>query len=109
MHHGGELQHWRCVLLLQPRVVVLLPDVACGDETQPVGDTRPLDRSLVAMRLGYRPRGHESARAPTEYGQPVGIGPALRDCEIGGAVHIAIGAIAEMLIDGHEEIGTVTR
>src|SRR5882724_12334440 len=59
------------------------------------------------MRLRDRPGGHEAAGAPTEDRQAIGIGPALRNGKIGGAVYVGVSAIAKVLVDGVEKIGAV--
>ena len=73
----------------------------------PVGDAGAFDGGLVAVGLGHRPGGHESACAPAEDGEAIGIGPALGDGEVGCAVYIFIGAVAEVLVNGGEKIGTI--
>ena len=60
------------------------------------------------MGLGDGPRRHEPARAPTEDREPIGLRPALLDGVIRRTVDVAIGSIAEVLVNGVQEVGTVT-
>src|ERR1700723_4312909 len=108
-NHRRESQHGARILLLQPSIVVGLPGITGGDETQPVRDARAFDRRLVAVRLRDGPRGHKAAGAPAEYGQPRGIRPSLCNGEVSGAVNVAVSPIAKMLINGRQVRRAETR
>src|SRR5580704_9899202 len=97
MHHGRKAHQSFGIFVRPARVVINLFHVARPDETHPVRDARAFDGRAITMRLSDGPAGHEAAGAPTKYGETVGIGPSLFDGEIGGAIHVRVGAVAEML------------
>jgi hypothetical protein len=88
VHDSGKLQERLSTLFLKAHVVIDLADVAGGNKAEPIGDACSFDGSLVAMRLRDGPGSHEATGAPAEDGLAVGIGPALRYGEIGGAVDV---------------------
>ena len=61
------------------------------------------------MRLRDRPGGHEAAGAPSKNRQAIWVCPALRDSKISRAVHVAVRAVAKMLIDRLEKSRAVAR
>ena len=107
MHHGGKLKQRSGIFFLQAGVEVNLPNVTGGDEAEPVGDTGAFDGGAIAVRLSDGPGSHEAAGAPAKDGEAVGVGPALGDGVIGGAVDVVVGAVAEVLVDGGEEVRAV--
>src|SRR5690348_8892067 len=55
VHDGGKLQHRCGIFFLKTSVVIHLPDVAGGNEAEPVRDAGAFDGGFVAMRLRDRP------------------------------------------------------
>ena len=107
VHDSGKYQERLGTLFLKAHVVIDLAYVAGGNKAEPINDAGSFDGSFVAVRLRDGPGSHEATGAPAEDGLAVGIGPALRYGEIGGAVDVAVGAVAKMLIDGLEELSAV--
>src|SRR5208283_484412 len=109
VHHGGKCQERRGIFFLQAHIVVRLTNITGGNEAEPIGDSRAFDGGFVAMGLRHGPRRHETAGTPTEDGLAIRVRPALSNGKIAGAVHIAVGAVSEMLINGLQEFGAVAR
>ena len=104
---GGELGK-ACGIFVGPaRVVVDLLDVAGPEERGPVGDAGTFNGGFVAVGLSDGPGSHEAARAPAKDGKAVGVGPSLSDGVIGCAVDVVVGAVAEVLVNGGEEVRAV--
>src|SRR5215471_3014109 len=108
MHGGGKLQESIRIFVGPAGVIVDLLNVAGPHESEPVGDSSSFNRRLVAMSLRDGPRGHESSRTPSEYGETVWVRPGLCHGEISAAVDVAIGAIAEVLVNRAQEFGAVS-
>src|SRR5512135_1397253 len=107
VHDGGKAQEWRGVLLLQAGIVIDLRDITGWNEAQPIRDAGTFDRGPIALGLRDGPGRHETTGAPSEDGEAARIGPPLGDGEVGCAVHVAVGPVAEMLVDRVEELRAV--
>src|SRR5208282_3522615 len=107
MHGCGETQKRFGIFVGPARIEVSLPNVAGPYKSLPIRNASAFDGGFVAIGLCDGPGGHKAARAPAEHGEPIRISPALGDGVIGGTIHVAIGAIAEVLVNSAHEFGAV--